>query len=133
MCRVHNPSLESVQGEAGKCKKARVQNWLEEIDKQQQCRLEKTTTKRVKEVKEQEKDKNISPREEEADFVHHPGRDRRGTAGEEQQMRKSLEEAHIKVRKRPPKQEEHQREGNGTTKSSQGRQAEQQGKPRQGH
>ena len=43
---------------------------------------------------------------------------------------KSLEEAHIRVRKRPPKQEEHQREGNGTTKSSQGRQAQQQGKQR---
>ena len=61
------------------CKKARVQKWLEETNKQQQrCRQEKTTTKRVKEVKEQQEDKNIAPREEEADFVHQPGRDRRG-------------------------------------------------------
>ena len=65
-----------------KCKKARVQKWLEETHKQrQQCRQEKTTAKRVKEVREQQKDKNIAPKEEEADFVHHPGRDRIAGAG----------------------------------------------------
>ena len=30
------------------------------------------------------------PREEEADFVHHPGRDRKDRAGEEQQMREEF-------------------------------------------
>ena len=101
-----------------KCKKAQVQKWLEETDKQQQrCRQEKTTAKRVKEVKEQQKDKNIAPGEEEADFVHQPGRDCRGTVG----SGKSLEEARIRVRgkKRPPKQEEHQREGNDNEKQPQ--------------
>ena len=74
-----------------KCKKARVQKWLEETDKQRQrCRQEKTTAKRVKEGKEQQKDKNIAPREEEADFIHHPGRDRGGTIGEEQQIREEF-------------------------------------------
>ena len=43
--------------------------------------------KRVKEVKDQQKDKNNAPKEEEADFVHHVGRDHRGRAGEEPQMR----------------------------------------------
>ena len=70
-----------------KYKKARMLKWLEETDEQRQrCRQERTTTKRVKEVKEQQKDKNIAPGEEEADFVHHVGRDRRATAGEEQQI-----------------------------------------------
>ena len=46
-----------------------------------ECREEKTTAKRVKEVKEQQKDKNIAPREEEVDFVHHPGRRRAADAG----------------------------------------------------
>ena len=74
-----------------KCKKARVQKWLEETNKQRQkCRQEKTTAKRVTEVKEQQKDKNIAPGEEEEDFVHHPGRDRKVMAGEEQQIREEL-------------------------------------------
>ena len=112
-----------------KCKEARVQKWLEEMGKQQQrCRHEKTTTKRVKEVKEQQKDKNIAPREEEADCVHHPGWDRRGRAREEQQIREEFRGSPQQSKEKTT----HQREGNRTTKSSQGRQAEQQGKPRRG-
>ena len=100
-----------------KCKKARVQKWLEETYKQRQrCWREKTTTKQVKEVKEQQKDKNIAPREKEADFVHHQGGIARARQEKSSRSGKTLEEAHIRVRKRPMKQEEHQRDGNGTSK-----------------
>ena len=68
-----------------------MQKWLEGTGKQQQqCWQEKTTTKRVNEVKEQERDKNTAPSEEDVNFVHHPVRDCSNRAGEEQHLREEL-------------------------------------------
>ena len=61
-------------------------------------------------MKEQQKDKNTAPGEEEADFVHPPGRDRWGRAGDEQQIRGEWRGSPYQSKERPPKQEEHQRE-----------------------
>ena len=74
-----------------KYKKAGVQKCLEEIDKQrQQSRQEKTITKQVKEVKEEEEDTNTAPREEEAVFVRHLVCDRKDRAREEQHVREEF-------------------------------------------
>ena len=123
MCRVDNSAgLESAKGEAGVSGYARLHKWLEKTEKQpQQRRMEKTTTKHVKGVKEQHGDKNSIAKDEEVDFVHHPLHDHLDRAREEQHSRKEFRGSPQQSKDKTTETGDHQREGNRTTKISQGR------------
>ena len=67
-----------------KCKNARVQKWLEETDNERLRRRQvKATAEHGKGVKEQQRDKNTTARDDEVDYFDHPFRDGSDIEGEE--------------------------------------------------